>query len=186
MVSLTSLCLPILLSAVAVFIASSIIHMVLPYHRGDYKKVPQEDAVMDALRKFGIPAGDYMMPRAESGAAMKSPEFKEKLARGPVALITVITGDMGMGRRLLQWFVYLIVVSTFAGYVASRALGPGAAGASVCRFASTVAFVGYGLGLWQNSICYSRSWVTTLKSNFDSLIYAFLTGWIFAWLWPAA
>jgi hypothetical protein len=126
-----------------------------------------------------------MMPRADSGAAMKSPEFKAKLAKGPVALITVLTGDMGMGKRLLQWFVYLIVVSTFAGYVASRALGPGAADAAVCRFAGTVAFAGYGLGLWQNSIWYSRKWSTTLKSTFDSLIYALVTGAIFAWLWPA-
>ena len=45
MVSISALWLPILLSAVIVFVASSIIHMVLPVHRGDYRKLPEEDRV---------------------------------------------------------------------------------------------------------------------------------------------
>lgn len=184
MVPLTTLWLPILLSAVAVFIASTLVHMALKYHVGDYGKVPSEDAVMDALRKFNIPPGDYVIPRAGSNAEMRSAEFKEKFKRGPVAMLTLLTSEMAMGRRLLQWFVYLVVVSIFAGYIAGRALGPGAPGASVCRFASTVAFAGYGLAQWQNSIWYSRKWSTTLKYTFDSLIYGLLTGLIFAWLWP--
>ena len=50
MVPLTSLWLPILLSAVVVFAASSIIHMVLPYHRNDFKKLPDEEGFLAALR----------------------------------------------------------------------------------------------------------------------------------------
>ncbi len=38
MVSLMSLWIPILVSAVIVFVLSSIIHMVLPYHRTDLRK----------------------------------------------------------------------------------------------------------------------------------------------------
>lgn len=52
MVSLTSLWLPILVSAVIVFVASSIIHMVLPYHRSDMRKLAQEDEVLAALRRL--------------------------------------------------------------------------------------------------------------------------------------
>ena len=48
MVFVVSLWVPILLSAVIVLVASSIIHMVLPYHRTDFDKVPIEDALMDA------------------------------------------------------------------------------------------------------------------------------------------
>ena len=64
MVSIVSLWLPILLSAVIVFIASSIIHMLLKYHRSDFGRVPSEDEVMDALRPFNIPPGDYVIPCA--------------------------------------------------------------------------------------------------------------------------
>jgi len=185
MVSLASLWIPILLSAVAVFLVSFLIHMVLPYHRSDYGKVPFEDSVMDALRKFGIAPGDYMIPCAGGLEAMKSPEFKEKLKRGPVALMTVMTGGFSMGRRLAQWFVYLIVVGVFAALVACGTLAPGADRHTVFHTIALVAFAGYGLALWQNSIWYSRSWKTTLKSNFDALVYALLTGAIFVWLWPA-
>ena len=62
MVPIASLWLPILLSAVAVFIVSSVIHMFLGYHSADYKKVPAEDELMAAVRKFDIPPGDYMVP----------------------------------------------------------------------------------------------------------------------------
>src|SRR6266851_8791731 len=43
MVSLSALWLPIVLSAVIVFVASSIMYMLLPYHRSDYRKLPEED-----------------------------------------------------------------------------------------------------------------------------------------------
>ncbi|MFQ5717948.1 MAG: hypothetical protein ACE5IK_00225 [Acidobacteriota bacterium] len=51
MIALTSLVLPILLSAVLVFVVSSIIHMVLPYHRGDFSQLPAEDDPEAHLRR---------------------------------------------------------------------------------------------------------------------------------------
>ena len=42
MVSLADLWLPILLSAVLVFVASSLIHMVLGWHRHDFKGSSRE------------------------------------------------------------------------------------------------------------------------------------------------
>ena len=77
MVSIFSLWLPILLSAVAVFVASSLIHMVLRYHSRDYKRLPSEDDVMDALRPFDLPPGDYMVP-CRNARRMKDPAFLEK------------------------------------------------------------------------------------------------------------
>ena len=50
MAFLADLWLPILLSAVFVFVASSVLHMVLPIHKGDYKKPPGEDAVLESMR----------------------------------------------------------------------------------------------------------------------------------------
>lgn len=186
MVALTSLWLPTLLSAVFVFFASFVMHMVLRYHRNDFAKVPAEDDVMAAFAKVGVPPGDYMFPHGGGPDAMKDPAFVEKMSRGPVAVLTVIpSGPPAMGAQLAQWFVYCIVVSVFAGYVAARALPPGADYLEVFRFAGTTAFAAYALGLWQNSIWYRRKWSTTLKQTFDGLIYALLTAGTFGWLWPA-
>ena len=51
MVPLTALWLPILLAAVIVFFGSSLLHMVLRYHRNDFRQVPQEPAVLSSFRE---------------------------------------------------------------------------------------------------------------------------------------
>lgn len=184
-VPLLSLTLPILISAVLVFVASSIIHMFLPWHSGDYRAVPREDEVMAALRPYSIPPGDYMMPRPASMEAMKSAEFLEKRAKGPIMIFTVLPGGpVTMGRQLGSWFVYLVVVAVFGGYVAGRALPAGAEYLEVFRFVGVTAFAGLALGLWQLSIWYHRSLGTTVRSSLDALIYAMLMGGTFGWLWP--
>lgn len=185
MVPLSQLLLPILLGAVLVFVSSSILHMVTPWHKSDYPRVPNEDRAMDAIRALGIPPGDYMMPRPETREAMKSPAFIEKFKRGPVMVFTVMPGgSMSPAKPLAMWFVYAVVVGIFAAYIAGRALPAGAPFRSVLRFAGTTAFVGYSLALWQFSIWYHRSWTTTIKATVDGLIYALLTGAALAWLWP--
>lgn len=186
MVSIMSLWLPILLSAVFVFIVSSIIHMLIPYHRNDFSKLPSEDEVMEDLRKYNIPPGDYAIPNAGSMEAMKSPEFAEKTKKGPVAFMTVMkSGPMSMGSNLIQWFIYSLLVSFIAAYIASRALENGAYYLEVFRFAGCTAFVGYSIALLQNSIWYKRKWSSTFKSMFDGLIYAMVTAGTFGWLWPS-
>ena len=185
MTPLTALWLPILLSAVIVFIASSVIHMVLPWHKGDYRRTPDEDKFMDAVRPLSIPPGDYMVPCPVSREGMRSPEFHEKFKRGPVLMMTVMPGGtMAMGRNLGLWFLYCIVVSFFSAYVASRALPPHADYLEAFRFAGTAAFLTYAGALWPMSIWYRRSWSITIKSTIDGLIYAGLTGGTFGWLWP--
>jgi hypothetical protein len=185
MTGLSALWLPILVSSVIVFIASSIIHMVLPWHKTDYPKVPDEDRVRDALRPFAIPPGDYMVPRCDNSKEMKSPEFAEKLNQGPVVVLTVLpNGPWSMGRNLGLWFLYCAVVSLFAAYVAGRALPAGATYPHVFQFVGATTFIGYSLALWQMSIWYRRAWSTTIKATIDGLIYALLTAGTFGWLWP--
>ena len=184
MVTLMSLLLPILLSAILVFIASSIIHMFLGYHASDYRAVPNEDAVRGALRD--IPPGEFAIPYAGSMEAMKSPEFTGKMKAGPIVLMTVSPGQTpAMGRELTLWFVYCVVVSIFAAYIAGRALEPGAGYLDVFRITGTVAFAGYALAQWQSTIWYRRSAMTSLKNTFDGLVYALLTAGVFGWLWPS-
>ena len=185
MTGLESLWLPILLSSVIVFVASSLIHMATPWHKGEYPKLPEEDKVMDALRPFGIPPGDYMAPRASSMEEMRSPDFAEKMKKGPVLVLTVMpSGSMAMGTNLVLWFLYSLAIGVFAAYVAGRALPAGAPYLAVFRFAGVTAFLGYSLALWQMSIWYRRAWSTTIKATIDGLVYALLTAGTFGWLWP--
>ena len=124
-----ALWLPILLSAVLVFVVSSIIHMASPWHKGDYPKMPNEDRVMDALRPFAIPPGDYMAPRPSSRDDMRSPAFAEKMKQGPVVMMTVFpSGPMSMSRNLILWFTYALAIGVFAAYVAGHAVPFGAVG----------------------------------------------------------
>ena len=180
---LQSLWLPILASAVLVFIVSSIIHMALPWHKGDYRKIPNEDQVMDALRPLNIPRGDYMMPRPDSMKDMKSPEFKAKMQRGPVFVATFMSGEMAVGKSMVLWFVYLLVISYFAAYVGAHAGAFSAVAIHSRRIIGITAFLGYGGALCQASIWYQRSWGTTVRSLVDSVIYAAITAGTFAWLW---
>lgn len=185
MTSLLTLWLPILLSAVIVFVVSSIIHMLPTWHRNDYPRVPDENGLREALRPLAIPPGDYMVPRASGPKEMQAPEFLEKLKQGPVMMLTIMpNAPFAMGKSLVLWFIYSIIVGIFAGYVAGRALAPGAEYLRVFQLAGTTAFVGYAVALWQMSIWYQRSWGLTLKATVDGMIYALLTAGTFGWLWP--
>jgi hypothetical protein len=185
MTELHTLLLPILLSSVIVFVVSSVIHMFTPWHKGDYPKIPNEDRVMDALRPLNIPPGDYMFPRPSSMAEMRSPEFAAKRGKGPVMVVTVMpSGPVTMGRELVLWFLFSVVVGIFAAYVAGRALPAGTQYLRVFQFVGATAFMGYSLALWPLSIWYRRAWGTTIRSTVDGLIYALLTAGTFGWLWP--
>lgn len=182
---LATLWLPILLSAVAVFVISALIHMVLGYHASDYKKLPNEDGVMEALRKFNIPPGDYHMPHCVSSKEMKDPAFTEKLKTGPVGLMTFFpAGQISMGKSLVLWFIYCIIVSVFAAYIADRAVGPGGHYLQVFRFVGASAFMAYAFALMQDSIWHGRNWGATLRMMFDGLVFALVSAGIFGWLWP--
>ena len=185
MVSFASLWLPVLLSAGLVFVASSVIHMVLTYHKSDSGPLPDEAGVADALRPLDIPPGDYVIPYAADSKTMGSPEYIERMKSGPVAFFTVLPSEpLAMGKSLALWFGYSVVVGAIAGYVASLTLGAGAEYATVFRVVSVVAFAGYSLAILQNSIWWHRNWGYTLRTMSDGVIYALLTGGAFGWLWP--
>jgi len=185
MITLIALWLPILLSTVAVFFASFLMHMVLTYHRSDYRKLPDEDRVMDALHNAGVvPGPNYYFPYFPF-KEMKSPAAVERLKRGPVGFLTVLpSGPPNMRKNLSQWFVYCAVISLVAAYMAAETLGPGTGFQDVFFVVSITAFLGYGAAHAQESIWGGRSWIVTLKHIFDSVIFAVLTAAVFGWLWP--
>ena len=184
MISVTALLLPTLLSAVLVFIASSIIHMLTPWHANDFSKLPNEADVLAALRPFGLPPGSYVAPRPSSMKEMGSPEFQAKVKLGPSIMLSVMPASTGMGAQLALWFVYQLFVALFSGYVVSKALQPGADYKVVFKFVGAIAFAANSIALWQMSIWYRRSWTVTIKGTIDGLIYALLTAGTFGWLWP--
>jgi hypothetical protein len=185
MVTIASLWLPILVSAVIVFVASSVIHMGPFWHRSDFPQMPRESEVLAALRPLAIPPGDYFIPRASGMQEMRSADFKDKLKQGPVAVLTVMPNGMpSMQRSLVQWLVFLIVVNIFCAYIAGRTLPAGTPYLRVFQIVGATAFIGYALALCELSIWYRRSWRLTLKAALDGLIYGALTGGTFGWLWP--
>ena len=184
MVSLTALWLPILLAAVIVFIASSIMHMVLPYHRSDYRKLPDEDKVVGVLRGAGLTRGLYHFPFT-THKEMKSPEVQEKFKQGPVGFVTVMpSGPMNMGKFLGLWFGFCVVVGIFVAYLAAHTVTPGAPYRHVFRVVGTAAFLAYGVGTLSNGIWKGVPWSMVMKECVDGLVYALLTAGTFGWLWP--
>ncbi|MEE8524055.1 MAG: hypothetical protein V3T72_08995 [Thermoanaerobaculia bacterium] len=186
MVSLMDLWLPIVLSAVIVFIASSIIHMVLGFHKSDYKVLPGEDKIAAAMREEGVSPGYYTLPHCVDPKEMGKPEMLEKYNQGPVAFVTVTAnGPPVMSKFLGLWFAFAVVISVFAAYLAGRTLGPGAEYLAVFRIAGTAAFLGYAASEPIASIWKAQPWGITIKHVFDGLVYALLTGGVFGWLWPS-
>lgn len=181
-IPLLDLWLPILLSAVAIFIVSAIVWTALPHHRNDWKGLPNEDALMNALR--GTPPGHYGFPWA-GPEGWKDPAHQAKRAAGPVGWLTVLpSGNRGMGPMLVQSFTLYLVIAIFAAYLASRTIAPGAHYLTVFRLTATVAFLANGLAAVHDAIWFGRGWSQTFKHLADSLVYGLVTGGIFGTFWP--
>ena len=184
MVPLTALWLPILLSAVIVFVASSLMHMLLPYHRSDYQQLPDEDKLLAALRPAGLKRGVYIFPFA-THKDMKSPALMEKYNQGPVGIMTVLpSGPPVMAKFLGLWFGYCLIIGFSVAYLTGRTVAPGAHYLVVFRVAGTAAFLAYGLGQLSNGIWKGQPWSNIIKEVIDGLIYGSLTAGTFGWLWP--
>ena len=187
MVDLTALWLPILLSAVAVFGASFVLHMVLPFHWKDYAPLPGEDDVRAAMRNAGVGPGNYAVPCPASPKEMGSPEVIAKYEEGPIAFINVMpSGAPKMGKSLTRWFIFSVIMGVFVAYLVGLTVAAGSEYRTVFRLASTVAFLGYVGAEPLNAIWKGQSWSTSVRHGFDGLVYALLTAGIFGWLWPDA
>jgi hypothetical protein len=185
MVTLGALWLPIVLSAVFVFIASSIIHMVLKYHNKDYTRLPNEDAVRAAIRAGNPPPAQYIIPYCASMKDMEKPEHKQKYLEGPVAVLNLMRPAVpSMGKPLAQWFVFILVVSFFIAYVAAHAIPAGVPYLHVFRIVGAVGFLAYGMGQIPAAIWMGKPWKVAVKEVFDGLVYGLVTAGTFGWLWP--
>jgi len=184
-VPLLQLWIPILLSAVCVFIASSLVHMVLKWHASDYNALANEDEVRAAIRKGSPAPGQYVLPHCADMKDMGKPEMIAKYEEGPLGFLVINpNGVPAMGAALGKWFAFTVLVAFMAAYLASRTLAPGTHYLQVFRVVGAVSFLAYGFGSIPNAIWMGKPWSSALKDLADALIYALLSAGVFGWLWP--
>jgi hypothetical protein len=176
-----ALWIPILISAVALQIASTIAWTVSPHHNGDWRKLPNEVDVMSALRKAGTPTGNYVFPFMKHGPELKSKEFQEMFQAGPRGVIT-FWDIPNMGANIFWTFVFFLITVFTIGYVGYASLGPGASFARVFQVVGTIAILTYSAAGIPNAIWFKSPIVTNLV---DGVVYGLIVGTIFAFLWPA-
>src|SRR5687767_1930042 len=189
MVTLPELWLPIVLSAVAVFIASALAWMLMPHHKGDFKKLPNEDAVMAAVRQLNVSPGLYFFPNmAECNKAKMDPQAKLKFEQGPHGMLQVWPpGAFGkMGRNMALSFVFYLIVSFFVAYLASRSLAPNASFGYIFQITGTAAIMAYCFARIPNDIWFGTPPRNIVNNLIDGIAFGLITAAIFAWLWPAA
>ena len=184
--ALLSLWLPILLSAVVVFVISSLVHMVFKWHASDYTAFANEDAVRAAIRAGEPKPGRYVIPHCKEMKDMGSPEMLKKYQEGPVGHFTLGSScQPNMGKYLGMWFLWTLVISAIAAFLAMRVLGLDHSHArAAAKLIGAVSFIGYGFGTVQESIWMMRPWSGSAKYLLDSALYALGTAFVFYWLWP--
>ena len=185
MIALTQLWIPILLSAVLVFAASSLIHMVLKWHNPDYRKLANEDDVRAAIRSSSPAPGQYMFPHCIDPKEMSKPEMQQKFKEGPLGFLMLRpAGTPSMGTPLALWFVLTLIVAAAAAYLASRTVPFGASFLAVCRVVGVVTFLAYACGGLTQAIWMGKPWNSAAKEVLDAFIYGLVSALAFGWLWP--
>ena len=179
---LSMLWMPILVSAVIIWLASAIMHMALPFHKGEYKGLPDEAKFNAALE--GVAPGFYMFPWCGSMANMKDPDYLAKVEKGPNGFMSIVSGGVNFGKNLMLMLLYYLLVGTFVAYVGWYAMGRGGDYLHVFRVTGAAAFLAYGLGHLPRTIWYRDPGFWAYL--FDGIVYALLTAGVFAWLWPRA
>ncbi|MBX3359580.1 MAG: hypothetical protein KF745_14270 [Phycisphaeraceae bacterium] len=183
---LTSLWLPILLSAAAVWIVSTILSLPFLHHKNDWVGLPagQEDALLGFLRTSGIRPGNYLFPDFRSREAMESEKVKTALEHGPVGHLSVWSPPLSMGGKLAGTFVVYLVVSALIAYLASVALPRPAEFARVFQVVATAGVLAYSFAFIPSAIWFGAYRRAIAAGVVDGVVCGLITGAIFAWRWP--
>jgi len=178
--------LPILVTAIAVFLASSLIHMVFRWHNRDYRKLPNEDQVRDAIRAGSPAPGQYVLPHCTEMKEMQGEEMQQKFRDGPVGLLTLRqSGAPSMGGSLMQWFVFNLVVAMLVGDLSLQLYTAQGNPKNIAQLVGILSFLTYAGSNVQAGIWMGKPWMAVLRDTLDGLIYAIVSGLVFWWLWPA-
>jgi hypothetical protein len=187
MTPFTSLLLPMVVAAVAVFVLSMIVHLAMPWHKSDFARVPDHEAAIAAIQSLSLPAGDYAVPHSQLPGGGKNPDFTADFERGPTFHLTMMpAGGMHMAKYLGSWFGFMLLIAAIAAWVTGSIVPPGGNSHAVFHYSVIITACAYGFGGWTLSIWYFRKWSTAFKGTFDAILYGLATGAVFIWLWPKA
>ncbi|MGH8049552.1 MAG: hypothetical protein ACREPB_02720 [Arenimonas sp.] len=182
---LSQLWLPILLTAVFVFIASSLIHMVFKWHNSDYKKLNNEDEVGAAIRAGNHAPGQYVLPHCMDMKEMQNEAMIRKYNEGPIGFITLRkNGVPGMGQALMLWFVFTLLIAAAAALITLTSVGLQAHPHLAAHSVGTISLLAYCGGSIQQGIWMGRPWGSVMKDLLDGLIYASISAFTFMYFWP--
>ncbi len=187
MSAIALLWMPILVTAVLIFIASTMIHMVFKWHNADYQKLTNEDDVRAVVHASSAEPGQYMIPYCVDMKEMGGEVMMKKFNDGPVAFLTVRkNGTPAMGSTLFQWFIFTIVIASFAGWIAMSVFSGKADARAAGQMVGLISFLAYGAGSVPLGIWLGKSWGSVAKDLLDAVIYGVISWLVFAWCWPAS
>jgi hypothetical protein len=172
---LTSLMLPIALSAVAVFFVSALSWMVAGIHAGDWRKLPNEEPFLAGAKASNPPVGAYMFPGVANHKDAQAPD-----KAGPRGVVTFFP-EVNMGRNLALTFAYFLAATFCLAYLATLALPPGAGFMKVFRFVATAGLMTHFAAIVPHAVWFRCRIGSALV---DSIAFAATTAAIFAALWP--
>ncbi len=185
MANLMQLWLPILVAAIGVFVASSLVHMVFKWHNSDYRPLANEDEVRAAIRTGSPAPGQYVLPHCKDHRDVKGEAMQAKFREGPVGHLTIVGNGMpSMGAMLGKWFVFNLGVAAIAACLALQVLGLAADRHAAGHLVGMVSFLTYFGGSVQNGIWMGKPWSAVAKDLLDSLIYGTVSALTFMFLWP--
>jgi hypothetical protein len=183
MAFLAQLWMPIVVSAVLVFVVSAITHMLLPARQTEWSHLEKEGALQEALR--GAKPGLYGFPMPAEGMARGKPEALQRWAEGPSGWLSLVhPGPINMGRNLGLSLLVNLVVSAMAAYLAAHVLSVAPSYRPVFRLVGTVGFLAYAVGPVYEAIWYWKPWRSLALTTVDALLYGLVMGGVFGWLWP--
>ncbi len=181
---IAALWMPIVVSAVIVYFASSILWMATPLHKKDYMGLPDEGGILNLVK--GLTPGRYMFPWC--GKDWKDPAHQAKMNAGPWGTLIIPPERPNFAKCLIAWFVHQVVLAVFIAYVAGHALPLHAKVEylKVFQVVGAVTLLAQG-GMWaKGSIWGGLKWSSSLTELVDALVYALLTAGVYGWLWPRA
>jgi hypothetical protein len=183
MAFLAQLWLPIVVSAVLVFVVSAATHMLIPARQAEWARLPAQDSIQAAVR--GAAPGLYMFPLPETVKERGTADSMARWAEGPSGWLTVVApGPIKMGRNMALSLLMNLFVSAMAGYVAVHALGAAPPYRAVFRIVGSIGFLAYAVGPIYEAIWYWKPARSLAYSAVDALLYGLVMGGAFGWLWP--
>lgn len=179
--AILSLWIPVVATALATMILSTLAWTLLPHHKPDMQEHPNADELAEQVRASDVPPGNYYFPAYGTPKA-PGPFIKA----GPWGNLKIYPSAPNMGRNIALTFLTLLVVAVFVGYITAQACSPGSDTSRVFQIAMTTAVLCHVFGGALNGIWFGKRLRFFITDAIDGLVYSAATGACFALLWPGS